>query len=194
MGTAGMGDGGTSGTGPGMGCPMNQPMGGTCTTRGLSCDFGDTVCRCGVMAGTWICSDENPDCPDMPSPGDACMGMMTACSYGDEGTCLCQNPDGPPPTTEWVCDGGLVTCPATGPMDGSSCTMFPAGMDCGDCTCGMGGMREWNCGGGGNMCPAMAPDDMDACMTPGQICMYPSPGPGADANCVCNTMNEWTCL
>jgi hypothetical protein len=192
MGMGGVGDGGT---GPGMGCPMNQPMGMNlaCTTRGLSCDFGDTVCRCGLMAGTWICNDENPDCPAMPEPGGDCMGMGTACSYGDQGTCLCQNPAGPPPTTEWVCDDGVVMCPEN-PMDGSSCTMFPAGTECGDCTCGIGMGREWNCGGGGGMCPMMQPDDGDACMMPGNICMFDSPGPGGEATCICNTMSEWTCI
>lgn len=194
-GSAGGGSGGGgagSGGAPNMGCPMNQPMPmSMCMTRGLSCDFGDTICRCNLGNGNWNCFDQNDDCPAMPDPGGNCTGGQTACSYGNDGTCVCIQGD-------FTCDDGVVACPATRPTDGASCTMFPAGFDCpyaaGDCSCGAGAARTWNCEGGGGMCPAMAPDTGDPCMNPGTICEFNTPGPGADETCVCNTTNAWTCL
>jgi hypothetical protein len=190
----GNGGGGIGGTGgaPSMGCPMDQPMPmSMCTTRGLSCDFGDTICRCNVNNGSWNCFDQNEDCPATPDPGGNCMGGQTACSYGADGTCVCVQGD-------FTCDDGVVTCPAMRPNDGASCTMFPAGLDCayaaGDCSCGAGMARTWNCEGGGGTCPAMAPDEGDPCTSPGLICDYTTPGPGADETCVCNQNNDWTCI
>lgn len=196
-GTAGGGNGGGAGAGgggggPNMACPMNQPMPMTmCPTRGLSCDFGDTICRCNLNTGSWNCFDQSGNCPAMPNPGGTCMGGQTACSYGTDGTCVCIQGD-------FTCDDGVVSCPTTRPNDGASCTMFPAGFDCpypaGDCSCGTGMGRTWNCEGGGGTCPAMAPDSGDPCMTPGLICEFMTPGPGADETCVCDQNNDWTCI
>jgi hypothetical protein len=197
-GTAGGGNGGGgtggagAGGGPNMACPMNQPMPMTmCPTRGLSCDFGDTICRCNLNTGNWNCFDQNGNCPAMPNPGGTCTGGQTACSYGTDGTCVCIQGD-------FTCDDGVVSCPTARPTDGASCTMFPAGFDCtypaGDCSCGTGVARTWNCEGGGGTCPAMAPDTGDACMTPGLICEFNTPGPGADETCVCDQNNDWNCL
>jgi hypothetical protein len=193
----GNGDGGVNGGGEGPGtgmCPAAEPMPMTmCPTRGLSCDFGDRVCRCNVNTGNWNCFDENGTCPAMPDPNGDCMGGMTACSYGEGGTCVCV-------MGNFTCDSGVVACPAARPTDGAGCNMFPAGFDCpytaGDCTCtatgGGGMMRNWNCQDAA--CPAMAPDNADACPTPGLICDYTTPGPGADPTCVCNAMSQWTCF
>jgi hypothetical protein len=186
-------NGGGEGPGPGM-CPATEPMPMTmCPSRGLSCDFGDRVCRCNVNTGNWNCFDENGTCPAMPEPDGDCMGGMTACSYGEDGTCVCV-------MGNFTCDSGVVSCPAAPPADGAGCNMFPAGFDCayttGDCTCmaagGGGMMRNWNCQDAA--CPAMAPDNGGGCPTPGLICDYTTPGPGADPTCVCNTMSQWTCL
>ena len=94
-----------------------------CPTRGLSCDFGDRVCRCNVNTGNWNCFDENGTCPAMPDPNGDCMGGMTACSYGADGTCVCV-------MGTFTCDSGVVSCPAARPTDGAACNMFPAGFDC----------------------------------------------------------------
>jgi hypothetical protein len=171
---------------------MNEPMSmSACTTRGLSCDFGDTICRCNLNSGNWNCFDQNGDCPAMPDPGGSCTGAQSACSYGTDGTCVCIQGD-------FTCDDGVVTCPTTRPNDGASCTMFPAGFDCeyaaGDCSCGTGTGRDWSCEGGGGTCPGMAPDNGDPCMNPGLICEYATQGPGADETCVCDQNNDWTCI
>jgi hypothetical protein len=194
MGADGGMNGGGDGPGPSADCPGAEPTPATaCPTRGLSCDFGDRVCRCNVSTGSWNCFDENGDCPAMPDPNGNCMGGQTACSYGESGTCICA-------AGNFNCDSGVVSCPATRPTDGAGCTMFPSGFDCsypaGDCSCmaagGGGATRTWNCQD--SACPATAPNNGGNCPDPGLICDYPTPGPGADPTCVCNTMSQWTCL
>jgi hypothetical protein len=189
----GMTSGGEGGGGPVMGCPASEPTPMTmCGSRGLSCDFGDRVCRCNLTTGNWQCFDENGNCPGMRDPGGNCMGGGTACSYGEDGTCVCMGGN-------FTCDAGEVSCPAARPMDGAGCNMFPAGFACdyaaGNCTCmgaGGGGMRNWNCQD--SACPNMAPMNGSGCPTPGLICDYTTPGPAPDPTCVCNTMSQWTCL
>jgi hypothetical protein len=117
-----------------------------CGNTYLSCDFGDRICRCNQTTNNWNCFDQNGDCPDMPDDGGDCTGPATACSYGDAGTCVCQQ-------GSFNCDTGLVMCPAMRPMDGAACGMFGAGTTCdypaGACTCmgggRMGGMLNWSC-------------------------------------------------
>ncbi len=59
-------------------CPESMPSAdaGTlaCTTSGLQCDFGATVCTCG-KGGTWSCS--------IPDPG--CDGGLPWCPYVSDG-------------------------------------------------------------------------------------------------------------
>jgi hypothetical protein len=190
-GDGGVGAEGGGGPGPGPVCPANEPnVGANCSTRGLSCDFGDRTCRCSLNTGNWQCYDTNGDCPPMRDPNGNCTGAGTACSYGEAGTCICQQGN-------FNCDSGVAACPAMQPMDGASCTMFQAGTQCpytaGDCTCQAGGIgRTWNCQN--SACPAMTPTSTSRCQTPGLICEYTTPGPAADPTCVCSVNNRWMCL
>ncbi|HEX6764073.1 MAG TPA: hypothetical protein VF103_01320, partial [Polyangiaceae bacterium] len=190
-GDGGVGAEGGGGPGPGTSCPANEPNAGSnCTTRGLSCDFGDRVCRCATGTGNWQCFDENGDCPAMRDPNGNCMNGGTACSYGEAGTCVCQQGN-------FTCDTGVPQCPAMQPMEGAGCNMVPAGTQCayaeGDCACqGGGGGRTWNCEND-SRCPAMAPMSNAMCQVPGLICDYTNPGLGADPSCTCNQNSRWVC-
>jgi hypothetical protein len=95
-GRAGNGGSGMSGNGgAGNDCPADEPR-MMCGAPGISCDYGDRLCRCNAMTGNWQCFDKADDCPAMPDPGGDCMGG-SACSYGNGGLCVCM-------MREWVCD------------------------------------------------------------------------------------------
>jgi hypothetical protein len=88
-------------------CPATQPT-GTCTTAGLDCDYGTTVCGCrrGAMgADTWTCVTPPPACPGtQPMAGATCTagtGGNAGCDYGTT-TCRCLGAAGG--GDEWSCN------------------------------------------------------------------------------------------
>lgn len=137
-------------TGPGA-CPRSAPALGTACTGDVSCNYtrcapptwqGDIRMQC--VSGVWKSVGEsscNPPPPDPPCPvtepsvGSSCFRPMgSKCSYADK----C-SPSG---TKVYVCEGaawkvyGPTTtdaCPATRPVDGSSCTGCGTHCTYGDC-------------------------------------------------------------
>jgi hypothetical protein len=139
----------------GTGCPGTAPMDGAMCNADDSpddCNYGTSVCECGGPPmgpeGTWTCSV----CPGTaPTNGSTCDEDMNSstCTFGTT-ECDCNGPGGGPggggadgEGATWEC----VTCPATEPMDGSTCDSdMNDECDYGMTTCECGFDDTWECG------------------------------------------------
>jgi hypothetical protein len=155
--TGGAAGSGVSGSGGmGTGCPGTAPMDGAmCNTDDNpdDCNYGTSVCECGGPPmgpeGTWSCSV----CPGTaPMNGSMCDEEMNSstCTFGTT-ECDCNGPGGGPGGGGGGADGEgatweCVTCPATEPMDGSTCdSEMNDECDYGMTTCECGGDDTWEC-------------------------------------------------
>ncbi|HEX6239679.1 MAG TPA: hypothetical protein VFZ61_02250 [Polyangiales bacterium] len=170
-------------------CPASQPdVDSECTTRGLTCTFGNTQCSCEVGFGNqalWECSSTGGGggamqmCPaSEPAQGSACTPARGDCDYGTR-MCDCLNS-----SSTWSCFDP-ADCPASAPAEQAACDTV--GMECEydqglDCECTSAG---WDCGR--QVCPAAQPTTGSACDGGDGSCAY-----GA-TTCDCTNQDTWLC-